>query len=143
MYSRVILQTLYSPFRKDQGALVVEHGSCEFGSGMTTCTRSINYSSLSLDTPSISSKAGFRTLLVAQCLRLRAPNAGGPGSIPSQGTRSHVPHLKTHLRATAKTQRSQLNEYSKVGGCSSVTIENCNILVKEKKQRSYFAGSRG
>ena len=30
------------------------------------------------------------TSLVAQWLRLRAPNAGGPGSIPGQGTRSHV-----------------------------------------------------
>lgn len=49
-YSRVILQTLYSPFRKYQGALVVEHGSCKFGSGMTNCTRSINYSSHSLGT---------------------------------------------------------------------------------------------
>ncbi|TEA29991.1 hypothetical protein DBR06_SOUSAS4510029 [Sousa chinensis] len=29
--------------------------------------------------------------LVVQWLRLRAPNAGGgPGSIPGQGTRSHV-----------------------------------------------------
>ena len=36
------------------------------------------------------------------------------------------------LHATAKTQRSQLNEYLKVGGGSSVTIENCNILGKEK-----------
>ena len=31
------------------------------------------------------------TSLVAQCLRLHAPSAGGPGSIPGQGTRSHVP----------------------------------------------------
>ncbi|TEA37689.1 hypothetical protein DBR06_SOUSAS9210004, partial [Sousa chinensis] len=29
--------------------------------------------------------------LVVQWLRLRAPNAGGPGSIPGQGTRSHMP----------------------------------------------------
>ena len=50
-------------------------------------------------------------------------NAGDTGSIPGQGTRSHMPQLKT-LCATAKTQHSQLNEYSKVGGCSSVTIEN-------------------
>ena len=34
------------------------------------------------------------TSLVAQWLRLRAPNAGGPGSIPGQGTRAHVPQLK-------------------------------------------------
>ena len=30
------------------------------------------------------------TSLVVQWLRLCAPNAGGPGSIPSQETRSHV-----------------------------------------------------
>ena len=34
------------------------------------------------------------TSLVAQWLRLRAPNAGGLGSIPGQGTRAHVPQLK-------------------------------------------------
>ncbi|TEA31623.1 hypothetical protein DBR06_SOUSAS7710062, partial [Sousa chinensis] len=32
--------------------------------------------------------------LVVQWLRLCAPNAGGPGSIPSQGTRSCMPQLK-------------------------------------------------
>ena len=31
-----------------------------------------------------------RTSLVAQWIRLWAPNAGGPGSIPGQGTRSHM-----------------------------------------------------
>ena len=30
------------------------------------------------------------TSLVAQWVRLRAPNAGGPGSIPGQGTK--IPH---------------------------------------------------
>lgn len=34
------------------------------------------------------------TSLVVQWLRHRAPNAGGLGSIPSQGTWSHVLHLK-------------------------------------------------
>ena len=34
------------------------------------------------------------TSLVAQWLRLHASNAGGPGSIPVQGTRSHMPQLK-------------------------------------------------
>ena len=33
------------------------------------------------------------TSLVAQWLRLHASNAGGPGSIPVQGTRSHMPQL--------------------------------------------------
>ncbi|TEA29464.1 hypothetical protein DBR06_SOUSAS510016, partial [Sousa chinensis] len=39
--------------------------------------------------------------LVVQWLRLCAPNAGGPGSVPGQGARSHVPQLKI-LRAAAK-----------------------------------------
>ena len=37
------------------------------------------------------------TCLVVQGLRLHAPNAGGPGSIPSQGTRSHMPQLRAHM----------------------------------------------
>ena len=42
------------------------------------------------------------TSLVAQWIGLRAPNAGGPGSIPGQGTRSHM-HDKTEgLHAATK-----------------------------------------
>ena len=37
------------------------------------------------------------TSLVVQWLRLWAPNAGGPGSIPGQGTRSHMPQLRPHM----------------------------------------------
>ena len=54
--------------------------------------------------------------LVVQWLRLPAPNAGGPGSIPGQGTRSHMLQLKTpHTAAkipcaTTKTQHSQINK---------------------------------
>ena len=40
------------------------------------------------------------TSLAVQWLRLRAPNAGGPGSIPGQGTRSP-------MHAATKTQSSQ------------------------------------
>ncbi|TEA40837.1 hypothetical protein DBR06_SOUSAS19710046, partial [Sousa chinensis] len=29
--------------------------------------------------------------MVVQWLRLHTPNNGGPGSIPGQGTRSHMP----------------------------------------------------
>ena len=56
------------------------------------------------------------------CLRLHAPNAGGPGSIPGQVTRSHMPQLSVHmpqlkilhaatkiLHATTKTRHSQIN----------------------------------
>ena len=35
--------------------------------------------------------------LVVRWLRLGAPNAGGLGSIPSQGTRSHMLHLWVHM----------------------------------------------
>ena len=55
------------------------------------------------------------TSLVVQWLRLCAPNAGGPGSIPGQGTRAHMPQLRDcmpHVKvphATTKTQCSQIN----------------------------------
>ena len=32
--------------------------------------------------------------MVVQWLRLHAPNAGSPGSIPGLGTRSHMPQLR-------------------------------------------------
>ncbi|TEA11165.1 hypothetical protein DBR06_SOUSAS7210085, partial [Sousa chinensis] len=32
--------------------------------------------------------------LVVQWLRLCTPSAGGPGSTPDQGTRSHMPQLR-------------------------------------------------
>ena len=33
-------------------------------------------------------------------VRFRTPNIGGPGSIPGQGTRSHILQLKIPLAAT-------------------------------------------
>ena len=35
--------------------------------------------------------------LVVQWLRLRAPIAGGPGSIPGQGTSSHMTQLRVSM----------------------------------------------
>ena len=58
------------------------------------------------------------TSLVAQWLRLRAPNAGDPGSIPGQGTRSHM-HAATDgshattKEPTTKTQHNQINKLNK------------------------------
>ena len=50
------------------------------------------------------SNTAFRgTSLAIQWLRISSPNAGGPGSIPGQGTRSHMPQLKI-LRATTKNE---------------------------------------
>ena len=37
------------------------------------------------------------TSLVVQWLRLHAPYAGGPGSIPDQGTRSHMPQQRVRV----------------------------------------------
>ena len=42
------------------------------------------------------------TSLVAQWVRLHAPNAGGPGSIPGQGTRSHMQAMTKSSHATTK-----------------------------------------
>ena len=57
--------------------------------------------------------------LVVQWLRFCAPNAGGPGSIPRQGTRSHVLQLKIPHSAT-KTWSSQINIFEK---------KNCNLAL--------------
>ena len=46
-------------------------------------------------------KQRIGTSLVAQWLRLHAPNAGIPSSIPGQGIRSHMLQLKI-LHATMK-----------------------------------------
>ena len=47
---------------------------------------------------------------MVQWLRLHAPNAGAPGLIPGQGTRSHMLQLKIFYAAT-KTQCSQIHKY--------------------------------
>ena len=54
----------------------------------------------------ISHKRSIGTSLAVQWLRLCAPSAGGPGSIPGQGSR--MQQLKIP-RAATKTRRSQIN----------------------------------
>ena len=47
--------------------------------------------------------------LVGHWLRVYAPNAGGLGSIPGQGTRSQMPQLTVCMPCAAiKTQHSQI-----------------------------------
>ena len=52
-----------------------------------------------------------------QWLRFCIPNAGGPGSIPGRGTRSHMPQLGVRkswlkiLHATTNTQHRQINTF--------------------------------
>ena len=48
------------------------------------------------------------TSLVVQWLRLCAPNAGGPGLIPGQGTRSHMPQLRVHMPQLKRSHVPQL-----------------------------------
>ena len=59
--------------------------------------------------------------MVVQWLRLCAPNAGGPGSTPGQGTGSHMVQLKI-LRATTKTKHSQINERRGFGKIKPETL---------------------
>ena len=73
-------------------------------------TKAIDF--LPLCPPSLSSNHSQMrpgTSLVIQWLRLHAPKAGAPGSIPGQGTRSHMPQLKI-LHAATKIRRSQTNK---------------------------------
>ena len=44
----------------------------------------------------------FGTSLVMQWIGLHTPSAGGPGSIPSQGTRSHIHAATESPHATTK-----------------------------------------
>ncbi|TEA23034.1 hypothetical protein DBR06_SOUSAS12510026, partial [Sousa chinensis] len=46
--------------------------------------------------------------LVVQWVRLHAPNAGGPGSIPGQGTRSHM-HAATKSSHVATKDPAHCN----------------------------------
>ena len=52
------------------------------------------------------------TSLVVQWLRLHAPNARGPGSIPGWQSRPHMLQLK-FLSAKTKAQHSQTNKHLK------------------------------
>ena len=54
----------------------------------------------------------YGTFLVIQWLRLRAPNAGGPGVTAGRGPRSYMSQqgLKIPCAAVTKTQCSQINK---------------------------------
>ena len=66
---------------------------------------------------SIHLKTNTGTSLMVQWLRFQAARAGVPGSIPGQGTRSHMPPLRACMPqpkktpgASRKTWQSQINE---------------------------------
>ena len=64
----------------------------------------------------------FRTYLVVQWLRLHTPNAGGLGSIPGQGTRSHMPQLSPDTAIHIK------NKYLKNFNCILESFPNTPLL---------------
>ena len=47
---------------------------------------------------------------MVQWLRFCAPSAGGPGSVPGQGTRSHMPQLKS-LCAAVRLGAAEIKQY--------------------------------
>ena len=51
----------------------------------------------------------FKTSLVVKWLSLHAPNAGGLGSIPGQGTRTHMPQ-----RSCEQLRSGAANKYFKI-----------------------------
>ena len=69
------------------------------------------------------------TSRVVQCLRLHAPNAGGPGSIPDQGTQSFMlqlrvcvpqlklPHAATQAQHSQKKKKNHSGYYVGNGLC--------------------------
>ena len=68
-------------------------------------SRSLHHGGWSPGGPNPSYKVGtFWTSLVVRWLRIQAPKAGGPGSIPSQGTRSHMWQLRVHMLQLKITQ---------------------------------------
>ena len=66
---------------------------------------------------SVYKRSASGTSLVVQWQRIHAPNVEVMGSIPGQGTRSHVPQLEDspcHSKdpeAETKTPRSRINKY--------------------------------
>ena len=84
-------------------------------------------STLRQDPPPAERLPNDGTFLVVQWLRLRAPNAGGPGSILVKRTRSHMPQLRvlmlqwrpSTLQLKPGTAR-YINKYSK--GKKRITI---------------------
>ena len=73
-------------------------------------------------------KSTAGTSLMVQWLRLQAPNAGGLGSIPGQGTRSHMLQRKI-----PRVQQRQLEISTKI---STATKTRCNLSKEKRKERT-------
>ena len=51
---------------------------------------------------------------VVQSLRLWDSNAGGLGSVPGQGTRSHMPQVRVHMLKLKRSCMPQLRQHSQI-----------------------------
>ena len=79
---------------------------------------------------------------MVQWLRLCVPNAGGPGLIPGQGTRSHMLQQQLKMqRAATETRHSQTNTYFFKD--VSQTLLKCWILQKGEGMYAAFSNLRG
>ena len=82
--------------------------------------------------PSLNQNAQV-TFLVVQWLRLGAPHAGGPGVIPGQGTRSHIPQLKIP-RAATKAWCSQIKRKKCIPKTSSTYLHRSGEVLCSQEQ---------
>ena len=63
---------------------------------------------------------------MVQWLRLWAPKAGGPSSIPGQETRSHMLQLRVHMPYLRPSTAKEINKY----------LNKRAVLLKKKKKNS-------
>ena len=60
---------------------------------------------------------------MVQWLRLCIPNAEGLGSIPDQGTRSHMPQLRVHMAQLKKKIPHAKNEDQNSACCNQDPVQ--------------------
>ena len=76
------------------------------------------------------------TSLVVQWLRLCAPNAGGPGSIPGQGTRSHMPQLRVRMPQLKILHAATKISHTATKIPRAATKTRCSQIQKERKKET-------
>ena len=81
------------------------------------------------------------TFLVVQWLRLRTRNAGGPGAVHGEGTRSHIlqPKKKKIPHAATKSRWGQIKINKK---CTSLlTVFSCLLVSKKEVSKADLTAS--
>ena len=89
--------------------------------------------------------ASYKTLLVlpwwSSDLRLHASSAGGPGSIPDQGTRSHMPQLRACM-AQLRPIAARLKHNNKITNLKKDPTSPAHISHIEMKEQFFFCPIR-